>query len=152
MKLSIDNLRAIIKEELEDMQRPCPDLHPKIKSLLIEPDFELFLQAIELYIGMNGLNAEIPYTEKGFKNKREKQLGHEELFFVLKGDPADVQLIVKCLNLKKLRSHFLDSGNPTDGATFVGYIQYGGDGRTYDFQASHGYKPSDNDEELEDGE
>ena len=62
MKLTIENLRAIIKEELEDMQQPCPNLHPKIKSLLIEPDFELFLQAIELYIGMNGLNAEIPYT------------------------------------------------------------------------------------------
>jgi len=152
MKLTIENLRAIIKEELEDMQQPCPDLHPKIKSLIIEPNFELFLQAIELYIGMNGLNAEIPHTEKGFKNKREEQLGHEELFFVLRGDHADVKLIVKCLNLKKLRSYFLDSGDPTDDATFVGYIQYGGDGRTYDFQASHGYRPPDNDEELEDGE
>ena len=152
MKLTIESLKAIIKEELEDMQQPCPDLHPKIKTLLIESDFELFLQAIELYIGMNGLNAEIPYTEKGFKNKREEQLGHEELFFVLKGNPADVKLIVKCLNLKKLRSYFLDSGDPAGGNTFVGYIQYGGDGRTYDFRASHGYRPPDNDEELEDGE
>tara|TARA_B100002019_G_scaffold288367_1_gene301864 strand:- start:688 stop:1146 length:459 start_codon:yes stop_codon:yes gene_type:complete len=152
MKLTIENLRRMVKEELEDMQQPCPDLHPKVKTLLIEPDFELFLQAIEFYIGMNGLNAEIPYTEKGFRNKREEQLGHEELFFVLRGDPADVKLIVKCLNLKKLRSYFLDSGDPAGGNTFVGYIQYGGDGRTYDFRASHGYRPPDNDEELEDGE
>ena len=148
MKLTIENLRAIIKEELEDVQQPCAKLHPKIKSLLIKEDFELFIQAIELYITINQLNAGIVYTEEKFKDKRDEQLGNKQFFFILEGSYEDVRKVVMCLKLDKLRSGVQDFS--LDNFHFYAFVKYIGDGHTYNFLESHGYKPPD--EELEDGE
>jgi len=152
MKLTIENLRAIIKEELEGMQQPCPDLHPKIKSLIIEPNFELFIQAIELYIGMNGLNAGIAHTEQSFDNYKEKQNGIAKHFFLIKGDQADVKLIAKCLNLDKLNVHFVDL---EENSGLMGFIKYSGSHndtlhfvrQTDNWRESLGYKFHGNDED-----
>ena len=152
MELTIENLRAIIKEELEDVQQPCPDLHPKIKSLIIEPNFELFVQAIELYIGMNGLNAGIAHTEQSFDNYKEKQNGIAKHFFLIKGDQADVKLIAKCLNLDKLNVHFVDL---EENSGLMGFIKYSGSHndtlhfvrQTDNWRESLGYKFHGNDGE-----
>ena len=146
MKLTVKTLKKLIKEELEEMQQPCPNLHPKIKSLLTKSDFELLIQAIELYIVVNELNVRIPHTEGKFKDKRDEQLDNKQFLFTLKGPYADVRKVVTCLKLDKLESSVYDFD--LDNFHFYGQVKYIGDARTDDFRASHGYKPN----ELEDGE
>ena len=104
MKLTIENLRGIIKEELEGMQQPCPDLHPKIKELLLSGVKDAIVQGFELFSALTELDIELE-TRTGpaaVNPKDQTNIADPRVHIEVTG--PDTEKFIRCMHFDKLVS------------------------------------------------
>ena len=104
MKLRIEDLRAIIKEELEDMQQPCPPLHPKIKELLLSGVKESIVHGFELFSVITELDIELDVHGgmSKYYGQDGKEIPDPRIHIEVTG--PDTARFVKCMHFDKLIS------------------------------------------------
>ena len=104
MKLTVEKLKQLIKEELESIQEACPELDPGIKKLILSGNKEEIVQGFELLSTITELD--IKLDVHGGRSKYYGQDGKEipdpRIHIEVTG--PDTARFVKCMHFDKLIS------------------------------------------------
>jgi hypothetical protein len=104
MKLTAKKLKQLIKEELENMQKTCPELHPGIKKLILSGQKEEIVQGFELFSVVTELDIEMNVQggDSKYYGQDGKEIPDPRIHIQVTG--PDTEKFVKCLHFDKLIS------------------------------------------------